>query len=269
MSRPAWFTSLLKKGFPYRFFLAKLTRVPILREIMDYLFFEGDDIIYLPKDRVIQINQSLPAPGDMVLPSQVVEHFIKKATYHWIMNVCICRDSMQCTDYPIELGCLFLGEASLHINPQLGRRVTKKEALEHVKKCREAGLVHLVGRNKLDAVWLNVHPGNKLMSICSCCPCCCLWRMLPDLAPGIGAKVTTMPGVTITVTDACVGCGTCTNICFVNAIEVVENRATISEECRGCGRCADVCPQNAIEIAVDSDFVEKSINHMSELVDVT
>jgi len=27
------------------------------------------------------------------------------------------------------LGCLFLGEAALGINPQLGRRVTKEEAL--------------------------------------------------------------------------------------------------------------------------------------------
>ncbi|MBU7016032.1 MAG: 4Fe-4S binding protein [Theionarchaea archaeon] len=268
MSRPVWVTNLLKKGFSYRFFLAQLTRVPILGRIMDFLLFEDDDIIYLPKDLVIQIDQSI-TPGEMVLPSQVVEHFIKKANYCWIMNSCICRDSAHCTDYPIDLGCLFLGEAVLKINPELGRKVSVEEALEHVKKCREAGLVHLIGRNKLDAVWLNVGPGSKLLTICNCCPCCCLWRMLPDLAPDISGKITRMPGVTITVTDACVGCGTCTQVCFVKAIEISHKRAVISDECRGCARCVDSCPQRALTITVDKNSLERSIGRIAELVDIT
>lgn len=269
MSRPVWFTNVLKKGFPFRFFLARLTRVPIVKNLMDYLLFEGDDIIYLPKDTVIKINHSLTPPGDVILPSEVVEHFIEEANYHWIMNFCICRDSAECTDYPIDLGCLFLGEAALQINPELGRKVTKEEALEHVRKCREAGLVHLIGRNKLDAVWLNVTPGNKLLTICNCCPCCCLWRMLPDLSPDISSKITRMPGVTITVTDACTGCGTCEEVCFVNAITVTNKMAVITDECRGCGRCADICPQKAIEISTDPHFLEESIDRISNLVDIT
>jgi hypothetical protein len=268
MSRPVWVTTLLKKGFSRRFLLAKLTRVPILKRIMDFLLFEDDDIIYLPKDTVIQINQPLE-PENMVLPSRIVEHFIEKAHYHWIMNTCICRDSMTCTDYPIELGCLFLGEAVLQINPELGRKVTKEEALEHVKKCREAGLVHLIGRNKLDAVWLNVSPGNKLLTICNCCPCCCLWRMLPDLAPDISAKVARMDCVTVTVTDACEGCRTCIDTCFVNAITMVDNHAVITDACRGCGRCIDICPHKAITISVDTDSIHTSIDQIAELVDVT
>ncbi len=268
MSRPVWVTNLLKKGFSYRFFLAQLTRVPILGRIMDFLLFEDDDIIYLPKDTVIQINQPI-TPGEMVLPSQVVEHFIRKANYHWVMNSCICRESAQCKDYPIDLGCLFLGEAALKINPELGRKVTAEEALNHVKKCREAGLVHLIGRNKLDAVWLNVGPGNRLLTICNCCPCCCLWRMLPDLALKISGKITKMPGVTITVTDACVGCGTCTQVCFVNAIQILNNRAVISDDCRGCTRCVDSCPERALEITVDKNSLERSIDRITELVDIT
>lgn len=248
--------------------------MPIVKRVMDYLFFEHDDMIYLPKDTIvkdtiIQINQSVTAPGEMVLPSQIVEYFIEKANYHWVMNFCICRDSNNCTDYPIELGCLFLGEAATKINPELGRKVTKEEALQHVKKCREAGLVHLIGRNRLDAVWLNVGPDNKLLTICNCCPCCCLWRMLPDLAPDIGSKVTKMPGVTITVTDACVGCKTCESVCFVNAIKVINNRAVITTECRGCSRCVDACPQKALHISIDNQFVEKSIDRIAELVDIT
>ncbi|KYK31780.1 MAG: 4Fe-4S ferredoxin [Theionarchaea archaeon DG-70] len=270
MSRPLWVVTLIEKGFPYRFFLARLTRVPILRRIMEYLFFEGDHMIYLPTEKVIRINKSVNTDTEsMVLPSHIVEYFIQKANYLWIMNFCICRDTMQCKDYPIKLGCLFLGEAAMDINPQLGRPATKKEALEHVQKCREAGLVHLIGRNKLDAVWLNVGPQNKLLTVCNCCPCCCLWRMLPDLAPEISTSITRMPGVTVTVTDACVGCGTCEQVCFVNAITVVNGRAVISDQCRGCGRCVEICPHKAIELSIEGDFVEKSIERIAELVDVS
>jgi len=271
MSRPLWFVQLIKKTFPNRFLVARATKVPIIGRILDRWLFEGDDLLYLPKDQVIQINQSLDMPGEMVLPSQVVEHFIEKANTHWIMNSCICRAAEKCEDYPIDLGCLFLGEAALGINPQLGRRVTKEEALEHVRRCREAGLVHLIGRNKLDTMWLGVGPGDKLLTICNCCPCCCLWRVLPHVAPRISVKVTRMPGISVAVSERCVGCGTCTGgVCFVDAIHVVDNRAVINDTCRGCGRCASVCPQEAIEISIEYGwFVEESIARISPLVDVS
>lgn len=271
MARPLWYVELLKKTFPNIKFIAKLTRVPILRKIFDMAMFEGDDIIYLTQDNVIQVNKELNKEDDMVLPSQVLEYFINKANYHWIMNFCICRDSMQCKDYPINLGCLFLGEAVLGINPQLGRLVSKDEALDHIRKCKEAGLVHMLGRNRLDKQWLGVKPGDKLLSICNCDPCCCLWRIAPILATKIGSKIQKMPGLEIKVTDKCIGCGTCTKgICFVDAIQLIENHAQISKECRGCGRCVEICPQNAIEISInDPDFVTKSIKKIENLVDVT
>jgi NAD-dependent dihydropyrimidine dehydrogenase PreA subunit len=206
-----------------------------------------------------------------VLPSQVLEYFIKKAKYHWIMNFCICRASMKCQNYPINLGCLFLGKAVLGINPELGRLVSKEEALEHIKKCSDAGLVHMIGRNRLDKQWLGVNPGNKLLSICNCDPCCCLWRVSPILNPKIGRKVHKMHGVKVYVTDQCIGCGTCTkNICFVNSISLINNRAKISKECRACGRCVDVCPQHAIKLEIDdNEFIEKSIKLIDQIIDVT
>ena len=76
----------LKKGFPHRFVVAKLSRWPILGGIIDHMLFENDDMIYLPKDQVIDMNRSIENPGEMVLPSQIVEHFIEKPNYHWIMN---------------------------------------------------------------------------------------------------------------------------------------------------------------------------------------
>jgi ferredoxin len=270
MSRPLWLVQLIKMAFPGRFLAARATRVPIVGGLINRLLFDGDRIFYLPKDRLIPVGERVPPQVDMVLPSQVVEHFIEQAGTRWVMNTCICREAHRCRDYPVDLGCLFLGQAAAGINPKLGRPVTKEEALDHVRRCREAGLVHMIGRNKLDTVWLGVGPGTHLLTICNCCPCCCLWQMLPHLAPEIGRRVTRMPGVSVAVTERCIGCGTCTKVCFVKAIHVEDGRAFIGDACRGCGRCVEACPQKAIELSVDySQAVAQSIARIAPLVDVS
>lgn len=135
--------------------MAKTTKIPFVGHIVEQWLFKGDSLFFLPQDSVthrVLIEEDIELPSEVVLPSQVVDHFIRQANVHWVMNFCICRASENCQDYPIELGCLFLGEAALGINPKLGRRVSEAEALEYVKRCREAGLIHFVGRNKLDTV---------------------------------------------------------------------------------------------------------------------
>ena len=79
MSRPLWFVRLVKKIFPGRFLVARLTRVPVLGKMIERWLFEGDALIYLPRERVIHVGRSLEPPQEMVLPSQVVEHFIGPA----------------------------------------------------------------------------------------------------------------------------------------------------------------------------------------------
>jgi ferredoxin len=271
MARPLWFVELVKLPFPQRFALAELTKLPLLGRLADRLLFRGDDIVYLPLDQVIEINESIERAEEMVLPSQVVEHFIQQANHHWMMDRCLCRDAAGCEDYPVDLGCLFLGRAALGINPRLGRPVTRQEALAHARRCREAGLVHMIGRNRLDTVWLGVGPGEELLTICNCCPCCCLWRMIPNVAPEIGDKVTRMPGVQVQVTDRCRGCGSCAEgVCFVDAIHLNGNRAVVTQACRGCGRCVHACPQGAIELTIDDSlFVQRAIDRLSPLVDLS
>lgn len=272
MASPYWIKYLINKTFSGRFTLSKLTRYPVIGRVVDYLLFDNDDIFYLPKDKVISINTPLDAPDSLMAPSHVVDHFIGQAGACWIMDFCICRDSAGCRDYPVDLGCIFLGRAAEDINPRFGRLVTAHEAIEHARRCREAGLVHLIGRNKLDTVWLNVGPQGRLLTICNCCPCCCLWKVLPVISPEISGKVSRMPGVSVRVTDDCVGCGTCTKeVCFVDAVRIEDKRAVIDTEvCRGCGRCAEACPTGAISVDIDrDDYIDAAIRRISAAVDVT
>ena len=271
MSAPLWLPKLIKKAFPYRRQIARLSRFPFFARLFDQTLFKGDDIIYLPKDRVV-IGQAIEQPGSTVLPSGIVDHFIEKASYRWVMNECICRASEGCRDYPVELGCIFLGEAVLKIHPKLGRMVSKDEALAHAHRAREAGLVQLIGRDRIDNLWMGAGPFGKLLTICSCCPCCCLFKVIPDLDDHNRAKITAMPGVQVTVDRAaCAGCGKCTRgVCFVEAIKIVDGKAQISAECRGCGRCTEICPRQAIRLTVnDTGYLHTQIERISELVDVT
>lgn len=47
--------------------------------------------------------------------------------------------------------------------------------------------------------------------------------------------------------DTCIGCGVCIGACPLNAISLVEEKASIDPEiCANCGACAEGCPVCAI-----------------------
>jgi ferredoxin len=273
-------SKIIKAGFNQRFFMARMTRLPVLGHAVEFAFFEKDEMIYLPKDKVvaspgmktIAIGKEV-SPQNIVLPSQIIEHFLRRSRYVFIMNSCMCRDSNHCSHYPHELGCIFLGSGVPKIPAKMGRMASADEAIDHMRKAREKGLVHLIGRNKIDNVWLNTGPKEDLLSICNCCECCCLWKMMPQLSDSISNGVMRMAGVTVSVTDACTGCGKCVkdHICFVSALSMKDHKAMIDQtKCKGCGRCVEHCPSKAIVLELnDPQYFEKSIQTIEPLVDVT
>jgi len=275
---------VIRSTFNSRFILAKACKkLPPLARMVDKLFFEGDDIQVLPRDdaiklkvtgitREVEVNEKIPLSNEnTVLPSQVLKNMIEKSKYHFIMNACICRTSNNCKDYPQNLGCLFLGKGSKRISPKLGRQVSTQEAIEHVERCQKAGLVPIIGRNKIDSVWLNTGPKEELLSICHCCQCCCLWKMTPNLPEDIAKGFSPMVGVEIGFNDnLCSTCGLCTkNICFLEAINIIKGKIKRDQDkCRICGRCAEICPKGAVTIKIPDNSVKRSLERVEPLVDV-
>jgi ferredoxin len=261
VAKAFWFLKKLPDQFP---FLAKITKImqkfPMPFNILDYSPMMHDLVYTFPKDQVIPVNESIDMAPNYVLPSQVVDYFIKKASHHFIMRFCLCRYANGCKTYPKAQGCLFLGEPVTRINPQFGRLVTKEEALEYAQQVRKTGLIQMIGRAFPDKLALGVGPGNELFTICNCCPCCCGLGLFKHVPPKLGSSVYgKLPGVEVHVTKKCIGCGTCTKgVCFMHAIQVINKKAVIDDmACRACGRCVLTCPQKAIVLKITNKNVFK------------
>ena len=262
--------------FNTRYRLARMTRKhKRFGRLVKRWFFDGDDMIVLPKDdlvRSIDVDISIDSAGDRtVLPSDIVKGVIDRAEDVFIMDHCLCRKSNRCKDYPIDRGCIFLGKGTKKISEKLGHVATREEAKQYIDECGELGLVHIIGRNKLDSMWLSTGDKKDLMTICNCCPCCCLWNMVRDISDDISATYKRLDGVNVSVdADKCVGCGSCEGICFTKAIRIIDGKSTIDDaKCRGCGRCVDVCPGDALGITFDKNVVESEIDRVSRLVELS
>jgi Fe-S-cluster-containing hydrogenase component 2 len=49
--------------------------------------------------------------------------------------------------------------------------------------------------------------------------------------------------------DKCTGCGTCADVCPVEAIVVADGKAKVNkDECVDCGTCVEECPEGALSL---------------------
>lgn len=210
--------------------------------------------------RWLPINAEIQMPGEAPVPLELLYRFIGEASHRVIIDYCGCRKGFGCKDYPVEIGCLMMGDSALEIKRYPGREVDVAEAREHARRAAEAGLVPIVGKVRADNFIFGVKDRSRMLTTCFCCDCCCITRLtryvpLKSLEP----LQPRLEGVSMTVTERCRGCGKCAEHCYIGAIAMVDGRATIGDYCRACGRCAAVCPSQAIEVRIDDpDFLEKA-----------
>ena len=56
--------------------------------------------------------------------------------------------------------------------------------------------------------------------------------------------------------ERCTGCGACVEVCPVEAIALVNDRAHIDPKiCTGCEACVDACPEGAIQPVVEGELI--------------
>ena len=261
-------TFIVNRIFNWRFRIAGLTKKSkVAKNIINKLLFENDEIIVIPN--TINVNKKIEVGKSEFLPTDVIKDVIKRSKDIVIMDSCLCRTSNDCKDYPKDIGCIFLGPTSRKIPENISHKATVEEALAQVDQADAAGLSHIIGRNKIDTVWMNVRPGEGLLTICHCCPCCCLWKVYPNLHTDISDKLEKLEGVEVIYDEnACKHCNKCLNECMFDAISLTDDKIIIdSDNCKCCGLCVNSFKFNALTINYADETIDKIVDRLDNLIE--
>ncbi len=204
--------------------------------------------------RVIPVGAAVTATSH-VLAYEDIKTIIDKAETLAVTN-CTCRTIAHKCDRPLET-CLQINNAAQYsLARGTGRRLTREEALDLMKKAEEAGLIHVVmNKRSVDHF------------ICNCCPCCC--QTMPVLIKHGVAVIEPSRFRSQIDPELCIGCEACVEQCYFGAIAMVpdDDRDTGQyagvnpEKCLGCGLCQVACPSGAVsmEAVRPADYVPEKL----------
>jgi Pyruvate/2-oxoacid:ferredoxin oxidoreductase delta subunit len=186
-----------------------------------------------------------------VLHIDAAKQLVEASSFIVRTETCMCRESKHCEDYPIDLGCLFLGEGARKMSLH-GRihTVTKDEALDHIERARRAGLITNVIWSSPELIALGADPSHTV-ELCSCCPCCCLAFKTRNASVAFLDGIAGFAVSRVTNVDDCTRCSNCVAVCPFKAIrldDIVEGPVIDERRCKGCGRCEVVCRPGTIKI---------------------
>ncbi len=199
--------------------------------------------------RYVPASLSLEPESHAVFPFEMMEELIRKVSVIALVN-CPCRTTAQLIgkkrcDHPLESCIKYDDLAEYLIEKRIGKEITKKEALQVIRKAEEAGLVHLVD---------NAREG--IRHTCNCCGCCC-WSVGTIRRKRIPRDVL-MATYFLRETDRekCTGCGQCVEICPVQVVRMEGDFPVVDREwCIGCGVCAVPCPASAVRLVRKTDAI--------------
>ena len=253
------------KTWPVINLLKRLSGLPILKYLsIPFLAERFNQVTEIP----IQIKIE-PMEGSAI-PYRLVERLAKEASYRFITKVCFCRDYKKCDSYSRDIGCLFLGEGARKIHPSNGNEVTFEEARKHIRNAAGVGLIASISHVWIDPVGFGLPQFGKLLTICFCDDCCCLFRTaLKSVSPGFHNAMRRLDGIVVKITEDCVGCGECVASCFVGAITIENEKAEIGKLCKGCGKCVDSCPVSAAKIYFEDEntLYRKLVDRVTKYTD--
>ena len=196
---------------------------------------KGAQLRVIPVEKSIEYEPKVANYDDMI-------KLVEKADEPVMVTNCICKQLQDMLGNPCKVTdrrevCMAFGIfAQLYIDTKRGRKISKKEAIEILRKNQEDGLV------------LQPDNAQKLNFLCSCCSCCCeslsKYLYLPN-----PAAVTITNYYAEVDSDLCTSCETCIYVCPMNAIKIRNDVAFVKRKrCIGCGNCVSKCPSGAVQL---------------------
>jgi ferredoxin len=243
---------MLRLSWPIIIVAKRWSSLPILKWVINPFFaYPWNEVTAIP------INEKILPPESLILPRRVVERLISEINDIFILDECICRDKEDCESYPRDIGCMALGPAISRMHPSHGRRVAKEDAVAHIRRASKAGLIANVAHVWVDPVAFGLTDFKRLMFICFCCDCCCLYRThMEKRGPNLDRAYKKLPGISVTVNpEKCNSCGICVERCFVSEMVLEKGIAMVGEGCKGCGRCVEVCPEEAVSLRIENEEI--------------
>ena len=202
---------------------------------------QGPRKVMFPMTRVIPVDRKIQA-GNTIHTYDQVASYIEK--YDPVAaGTCYCRHEAKLLDEDDACGkpnevCMTFGMAAQFvIDRGIGRKISKEEAIDILKKCEEAGLVHsTINRQEIDF-------------LCNCCNdhCVIIQKALAQPKPGIAHNSGFQP---VRNPELCKACEICIERCPPKALTMGEYDVPVVDldRCIGCGVCASGCPEEAITL---------------------
>lgn len=227
----------------------RLSNVPFFRWLIRPFFMRPyNELTSIP------IHVKVDRPDSVVLPRRILERLLADVDEKFILDECICRTHNRVDSPPRDIGCMALGPAIHRIHPSNGRMVSTGEAIRHMNRAGDAGLVANIAHVWIDPIAFGTR-FRDLMFICFCDDKNCLYRTyMKNRGPTLDKAYRRLPGMTLSVdTEKCQGCGQCAESCFLAAITMEGGKARVGDVCAGCARCAETCPNGAIKITFEDE----------------
>ncbi len=233
---------------------SRLSRMPVLGYLYKYVMFFKPDRKRFTRGVLLNLNSDITdTTQNVVMPLAMMKKAVSEASYRAKMMKCIWRDGQNCTTYPHDLGCIFVGEGARVLEERkIGSEITVEEAWAHIDRAAELGLIgHSLWIEVEQYIWgIKNEDMHRFLEFCFCCPCCCTaLKIAKNSGDDVRGRFRSVGWKAHVDGAKCNGCGICVSSCPVEAVTLRDGVAGVNRKsCLGCGICAVKCPEDAIRL---------------------